>query len=128
MPHLKKITWWRHATPIFRFCSLTNNLNFINQSRHYKMTCDSKINLYASHVTQPFFDREINTLSQWKLKTNHFQESLKNIEIVMLQLVNYCISSLSYSFTSMHVIIYIIMLSVNFFCKTIFWHISQRII
>ena len=33
---------------IFRFSTLTNNLNFLNQSKHvYKMTCDSKINLYV---------------------------------------------------------------------------------
>ena len=35
---------WR-TTSIFRFRSLTNNLNFLHQS--YKMTCDSKINLFA---------------------------------------------------------------------------------
>jgi hypothetical protein len=36
------------TTSIFRFRSFTNNLNFLNQSKHemYKMTYDSKINLF----------------------------------------------------------------------------------
>ena len=39
-------------TSIFRFRSLTNNLNCLNQSKH--KTCDSKINLYSNaYFVQP---------------------------------------------------------------------------
>jgi hypothetical protein len=37
-------------TSIFRFRTLENNLNFLNQSKTYKMTGDSKINFYTHIV------------------------------------------------------------------------------
>jgi hypothetical protein len=35
------------TTSIFRFRTLENNLIFLIISKHVKMTCDSKINLYV---------------------------------------------------------------------------------
>jgi len=41
------------TTFIFRFRTLTNNLNFLTNQNTYKMTCDSKINLLSNAIKTP---------------------------------------------------------------------------
>jgi len=63
--HLKKIKLMTTAsdalrvTFIVRFSTFTNNLNFLINQNTYKMTCDSKINLYGN-ITLPQSLHSIN--------------------------------------------------------------------
>ena len=54
------------TTSIFRLRSLTNNLNFLNQNT-YKMTCDSKINLYM-YIRQSFWRKLFTAQPKYFIK------------------------------------------------------------